>query len=229
MFTASSALMRRLFCALVITFGFAQTGLFPGFETAFANEKKKETAKGGGGKKAKKAPKEGESKSPEDAIKEDQAKFQITNDYVAHWNPLKPISGTRVDNPEKTLLYEPRFGQATVVVFLASWCLPCQNIVQDLLNLEKDFNTKNTRFVYVFTQDEAQDALGFVNAYGMNDAKHSADHMLGTDEIQKEFHYPPLPSYYVADRHGWLCMRSLQTKKADIVAIRKFLELQTSY
>ena len=181
------------------------------------------------GSKKKKSKEEASTKSPEDRLAEDKAKYQITNNYVQNWISLKPISGARVESPTNTAVYQPTSGEATVVIFLASWCLPCQHIITDLLKLEKDFNTKNTKFIYVFTQDEAQDALGFVKTYGMDEKDLSGEHLLGTDEIQREFHYPLLPSYYVADRHGWLCMRSLQMTKRDIDDIRNFLDLQTSF
>ena len=225
----ASVFVRRWGWLIALALFFAPTFKpFSGGFLAMAGEGGEKPAKSGKGKK-KKASVEAQHKEPEERLKDDQARYQITNNYVHQWEPLRPVSGQKVENPDKTSVFEPRFGEATMVVFLASWCLPCQHIIGDLLKLEKDFNTKNTRFVYVFTQDEAQDALGFVKTYGMNDAQHGADHIIGTDEIQKAFHYPPLPSYYLADRRGWLCMRSLQATRNDLMDARQFLDLQTSY
>ncbi|MFW7378837.1 MAG: TlpA family protein disulfide reductase [Oligoflexus sp.] len=125
---------------------------------------------------------------------------------------------------DKILRYEPEKGFAQVVIFIASWCLPCQQLMPEFKKLEKDFSSKFTRVVYVFAHDTQADAEGFKQHHKIGD-----NAMMGTPQILKDFHQPELPSVYIGDRHKWLVMRKLNTKWEDLKEVERFLQLHTAY
>ncbi len=142
--------------------------------------------------------------------------------YVHHWLSFPEIHGRDLISGEK-FLYQPKPGRAIVVVFLASWCLPCQQMVPSLKEMEKKFSDRYTDFLYVFAHDTEPDAKGFVQQY-----KLGQNVVLGSAALLETFHQPELPTVYVGDRFNWMVMRKVNTKIADLEEIAGFLDLHTA-
>ncbi len=145
--------------------------------------------------------------------------FKTSKGYVHSWVALPALTGT---NPVtgQSMTFQPRKGRMTVVVFIASWCVPCQLLAPDLKNLESRYAALDADFVYVFSHDTQEDARGFAKEYKLGDYV-----ILGNDQILKDYHTPPLPTFYFADRHGWLTARELKMEKEKLATLDELLSL----
>lgn len=110
-----------------------------------------------------------------------------------------------------------------VILFLASWSEPCQQIIEDYQKLEKRFERLPIDFVYVFAHDTKEDAEGFMQEFKMKDA------VLANRDALKAFKNPKLPTVYVGDRRGFLTTRYVAIGGKDLRDLDEFLKLQTSY
>ena len=148
--------------------------------------------------------------------------YLSTNRYLHSWLSFPKIAMTRLSD-ERRYTYSIERGQALVTMFLASWCLPCQQIIRDTLELENKYHNRHTRFLYVFAHDTLADAQGFQKAYKLGDNAGLAE-----GKLLDTFHQPELPSFYVGDRNGWMTLRRLAATKKDLIEIDEFLELHTA-
>lgn len=147
----------------------------------------------------------------------------ITSHYAHSWYNFPVISGKKV-NDRGFLSFKPARGYATVAVFLASWCIPCQTMLRSFQDLERKYKNRYTTFVYIFAHDLEQDAAGFIEAYKLH-----GNNIMASVDLMKRFHEPDLPSVYLGDRHGWLAWRKLSIDQASLSELDRFLELHTSY
>jgi thiol-disulfide isomerase/thioredoxin len=125
---------------------------------------------------------------------------------------------------EKTAVdFNHKEGEAVVLVFLASWCLPCQSLIDEIQKIEKRYESSYTKFYYVFSHDTVDDAKGFIQTYKVT------GNLLEANQILLDtFHQPELPSIYVGDRFGWLVSRYNDTDEADLKALDELLKYHTS-
>ena len=159
----------------------------------------------------------------EAAIEETRKKYELTKEYVNEWIPFSPVKGKLVDSGEPVTIKPPK-GKAFVVVFIASWCLPCQKIVANFLEIEKKHQGPLVDFLYVFVNDTRKDIVGFKNSYKMND-----NILAGNMTTLNDFKQPKLPSIFASDRHSWLSYRSIKSSREDLQKLDNFLELIASY
>lgn len=156
-------------------------------------------------------------KAEGEAAPDPKKTYQITDRYIHDWQALPKISGREVGG-EGQITIEPRPSYATVVFFIASWCLPCQRLAADITRFQKRYRDYPVTIVYAFTQDTHKDALGFAKHYGLN-----AQTLLASEDMLKEFHHPELPSIYVADRNGWLLMRKIPMDRQGLAQVDTYL------
>lgn len=184
------------------------------FSAASAKEKPKtEEAKEG---------KEGKEGAKESAATLEAESLEPSDHYVSRWIPMPAFAATEVlTQAQSQIGVKP--GRAQVILFLASWCEPCQQLMGDYIRLQKKYARLNTDFIYVFAHDTKDDAEGFMKEYGMKQG------YLANHEVLKAFHNPELPSIYVADRHGWLATRMVKATNKDVDALADFLKPITAY
>jgi thiol-disulfide isomerase/thioredoxin len=111
-----------------------------------------------------------------------------------------------------------------VIVFLASWCIPCQQQIREIVRIDQLYRDHYTDFYYVFAHDTEADARGFASLYKLGDRA-----LLASASALEAFHQPELPSFYVADRYKWLVMRRLNTQKTDLLSLVDFLKIHTAF
>ncbi len=146
----------------------------------------------------------------------------ITSRYVHSWYNFPVISGKKIGDTER-LTFKPQRGYATVAIFLASWCIPCQVLIRNIIELQEKYEKRHTTFVYIFAHDTEADAAGFVKAYQIK-----GYNILANVELMNNFHQPDLPTIYLGDRYGWLTWRKLSVQQKDIIELDRFLELHTA-
>lgn len=160
----------------------------------------------------------------EEAKPEAQAEaLEPSDHYVHRWKKMPEFVAPALSDIGGQLHVKPRDGRAQVVVFLASWCEPCQQLMEDLQRIEKRYKRLPVDVVYVFAHDTKDDALGFMKEYGLTEG------ILANQDALKAFHSPELPSLYVADRHGWLMTRFVKAGKPDVATLDGYLKNMTAY
>jgi|GEM_PF-3146345 len=145
-----------------------------------------------------------------------------SQNYLHTWVYFPEFTGTDV----KTGLeysFKPERGVANVLVFIASWCVPCQQIIPEVKKLERTYSQIHTKFIYIFSQDTKQDIAGFVADYGLSNG------IAADDKILAKYHNPELPSLYLGDRHRCLASRSIATTSKDLTALGQALRYLTAY
>ena len=146
-----------------------------------------------------------------------------TDHYVSSWVPLPSFSATKLDGEHESVTIEPSKGRLLVIVFLASWCEPCQQLMPQIQRLERHYQKLNTDFIYIFSHDTREDALGFMKEFHLSNA------YLANQELLKTYHDPELPSIYVGDRHGWMLQRYLKTAAPDLAKLNGLLLYLAAY
>jgi thiol-disulfide isomerase/thioredoxin len=102
-------------------------------------------------------------------------------------------------------------GRATMVIFIASWCEPCQILMNELKQLARKYSSASTEVIFVFSHDTKEDAAGFLREYQISNQA-----VLANPEILTKFKNPELPSVYIGDRWGYMGDRFIKFKKSDI-------------
>ena len=118
--------------------------------------------------------------------------------YVHKWTKIPSLKG--FDLSGGTILLEPIPGKLTVVLFMASWCVPCQDMVAEMRALDKKYTPYGVNFYYAFSHDMQTDVRGFVRERKISPERTCSI----TDESMKDFRDPLLPTLFLADRKGWI-------------------------
>ena len=122
-----------------------------------------------------------------------------------------PSFKAQVAGSTKNIEFQPKNGHAVMIIFLASWCEPCQILMGDLKQLARKYSGNNTDVYFVFAHDTKGDAAGFIKEHQLANTSVMAD-----IEMLTAFKNPELPSVYVSDKWGYLADRFLNIKKNDI-------------
>ena len=131
--------------------------------------------------------------------------------------PFPEFTGTDLKTGEP-YNFKPQRGRATLVIFIASWCEPCQELMPKLKSLAIKYDGIYTDVIYVFAHDTKADATGFAKEH-----KLSGHVLLATNDILKAFKNPELPSVYVSDRYMYLGNRYLKIDSAKIEELDKYM------
>lgn len=192
-----------------------------GHETASSEktgDKKKEKDKKKDKEKSKKE-KSGESKSEHSESTEEKGPKEVvaSTGYVHEWIKFPTIRAKSLTNNAE-IGTGSELGIINVVVFMASWCLPCQKISEELKNLETRYKPIEVNFLYVFAHDLENDASAFAREYNINNA------ILANFDLLKTFHDPELPSIYLSDRQGWIVNRYKNATPESLKDMDNFLK-----
>lgn len=143
--------------------------------------------------------------------------------YVKQWIAFPGLTLKNLASAEPEVKEIPK-GRIQLVVFIASWCVPCQQIIDDFNKIEAKHHAKYTDMIYVFAHDTEADARAFAKFHKIADKSY-----LGTAKMLEDFHQPELPSVYASDRWGWLAYRKLNVKETDIAELDTFLTKHSSF
>ncbi len=107
--------------------------------------------------------------------------------------------------------FKPQKGRAAIIIFLASWCDPCQVLMGEFKQIARKYAQSNTDIYFVFAHDTKEDAAGFVKEHQLTTRA-----VMANNEVLQAFKNPELPSIYISDRWGYMADRFINTKKTDI-------------
>lgn len=164
---------------------------------------------------------EDKNKKPKKTATPEANRFIKTENYVHNWIKLPTIEGRNLLGD--LINQSPERGVLDVIVFIASWCIQCQQLIGYIQDLEAKHLKKNTRFTYIFSHDLRSDAQGFAKAFNIKSA------IVASHDILKAYHNPELPSIYIGDRHGWLLARYLKATPKEIKKIDELISYLTAY
>jgi len=160
---------------------------------------------------------------PDAEAKDAESGAPARNDHYVHrWVPFPSFKAISLAQREPKTIAAAE-GRVTVLVFLASWCVPCQQQIREIKAIEDKYRDRFTDFVYIFAHDTENDARGFSSVYNLGN-----NAMLASANALEAFHQPELPSFYVADRYKWLVLRRLNARKQDFEDLGNFLSLHTA-
>jgi thiol-disulfide isomerase/thioredoxin len=148
---------------------------------------------------------------------EAKSKFLISDNYVHEWLATPTIEGESIFG-DRTLTFTPRYGRSVALIFISSWCIPCQNLMPELMGLYKKHSKLFSDIIFVFSNDTAQDAQGFAQEYNLE-----APAILANDKLLDLFNQPESPTIYIGDRRGWLTKRMKSSTREDIKRADQFL------
>ena len=181
----------------------------------------------------KKKEKEGEEVGVTEAI---TSEYIITDDYVHSWISFPKVPKTKKVVTGAEYSYTPKKGKAAVVIFVASWCQPCQLMIPKLVEIEKKYSKLHTDFIYVFTHDRQKDARDFVlhvrKQFKDKDSPNFRPldtSILATQKLLNNFHTPSPPGIYVGDRHAYLNRRFLRVRPEKLPELDDYLRRMNSH
>jgi thiol-disulfide isomerase/thioredoxin len=143
--------------------------------------------------------------------------------YVHNWTQFPTLKLQRLSD-KTPLVIEPQQDTILSVVFLASWCLPCQKYARILQTIANKFGDRKVRTVYVFTYDTQSDAKAFAAQYGFAES----DIYIATHEVLTAFNQPELPSIYASDRRTWLTFMTSRTDDKLYKDYEQYLNFNTA-
>jgi thiol-disulfide isomerase/thioredoxin len=114
-------------------------------------------------------------------------------------------------------------GKSILAIFIASWCVPCQTVTPELKTITEKYKDAYVDYVYIFSHDTKQDAIGFAKEH-----KLTGRMTLATHEILKAFKNPELPAIYVSDRYKYFGNRYLKATSSDLVSLSAYLSKLTA-
>lgn len=148
--------------------------------------------------------------------------YILTPNYVHRWASFPKIEAADLKGSSLTII--PERGYASVVLFLASWCIPCQEIVDVFKKVEKKYADYPVRFYYVFAHDTKDDIRGFATEFGLGNRVLVASH-----DLLKSFSNPELPTIFVGDRDKFLLTRYEKTTIKDLANLDELLDVLVTY
>ncbi len=149
--------------------------------------------------------------------------------------PAKPLGPSRKYNPGavqpfpaeitgkdvltgRDATYKVTPGRGTIVVFIASWCEPCQQIMPQLKQVTSRYSSLYTDVVFIFAHDTVEDARGFAKEH-----KLSGNLFVATHDILKTFKNPMIPAVYVGDRYNYMGHRFIKMTAKDTLELDSYL------
>lgn len=138
------------------------------------------------------------------------------------WVPMLGFTATKIPGLVDQQKVSPEEGRMLVVVFIASWCEPCQQLMPDLVKMQRRYQQLPVDFAYVFMHDTREDAEGFMKEFSIDSG------YLANADVHKVFHNPELPTIYVGDRHQWLAARYEKAKRGDLPQLDELMKLVTA-
>ncbi|MBB6634844.1 TlpA family protein disulfide reductase [Cohnella thailandensis] len=119
----------------------------------------------------------------------------------------EPAPAIRLASPEgREYELRPVDGEAVVLNFWASWCLPCRAEASELNDLAQRHGDRVRVYAINLTdKDRVEDVRGFVREYGLEPPV-----LLDKSSVAAEsYHIASLPTTYVLDEQGLVAWRKL--------------------
>jgi thiol-disulfide isomerase/thioredoxin len=124
--------------------------------------------------------------------------------------PFPSFNGDLISKAS-SVSFKPRKGHAVMVIFISSWCEPCQVLMPELKQLAKKYSTASSEVYFVFAHDTKPDAAGFIKEHQL-----TAPAIISNTELLTDFKNPELPSVYVGDKWGYMADRFIKISKNDV-------------
>ena len=183
-----------------------------------AHPKKEDASKGEGhGKDHGEASKQPET--PQQKMYREARDYIRTPYYVHQWVDFPEVKGTNLAGEPVSL--KSKTGYLTVLFFVASWCLSCQNLIEDFKAIQQKTSKLSIQYAYIFMHDTTKDIKGFKDYYKIDPL------IIADNAVMKIFHNPPLASIYIGDKEGNLLSRYLDVKKTDLDDLLQMLKALT--
>ena len=155
---------------------------------------------------------------------ENSASAKRSIGYVQSWIPFPQLKLQNLKDRSPVVL-EAKADTILAVVFVASWCIPCQKFANIFKTITEKFGDRNVQIVFVFTYDRQDDAKAFAAQYGF--AENNS--YLATHDVLAAFNQPELPSIYASDRRTWLTFMNAGSDEKLFKEFEQYLNLNTAF
>lgn len=96
-------------------------------------------------------------------------------------------------------LKEENKGKLIIINFFASWCPPCKAETPDFVSVYNEYKNKNFVIIGVSIDSKKQDAIDFVNEYGISFPVYVAD-----PALQRKYGVSKVPTSFIYATDGSL-------------------------
>lgn len=116
----------------------------------------------------------------------------------------------------KTLDFSPAKGHSIMLIFIASWCEPCQVLMPQFKHLARKYESDSTKIYFVYSHDTKEDADGSAKEHQITQSS-----LMSNIDMLINFKNPEIPSIFIGDKWGYLADKYQNVKKSDIDVIDK--------
>jgi thiol-disulfide isomerase/thioredoxin len=118
----------------------------------------------------------------------------------------------------KTLDFSPTKGHSIMLIFVASWCEPCQVLMPDFKHLARKYESDSTKVYFVYSHDTKQDAEGSAKEHQITQSS-----LMSNVDMLINFKNPEIPSIFIGDKWGYLADQYQKVQKSDLDVIDRTL------
>lgn len=109
-----------------------------------------------------------------------------------------------------------------IVVFSATWCIPCQEILPELKEIYKDNKEKGLQVVYFNLDDDAKKWQKHISKHQLDWINVSTGSRFGdNNELTSLFNIKYIPGYILVDKGGKIVFNSYLVKNSDISLLKE--------
>jgi len=114
-------------------------------------------------------------------------------------------------------------GNPYIVVFSATWCIPCQEVLPELKKIYNDNKGKGLKVVYFNLDDNVKRWQDHISSHQLDWINVSTFSKFGSngDEVSSLFNIKSVPGYILVDKNGKIAFNSYQVSNNDISLLKR--------
>jgi peroxiredoxin len=126
------------------------------------------------------------------------------------------------DNQDRNFTNKSMLGTPYLLVFTATWCVPCQNQLPKLRKIADNYGKRGLKIVYISVDDDLQKWKNHLQTVP-SEWTHLSDRQEGQQgKIQKMFYVRYIPTYFLIDAAGKIAYNS-DTTDPELLDTEKYI------
>jgi peroxiredoxin len=126
------------------------------------------------------------------------------------------------DNQDRNFTNKSVLGTPYLLVFTATWCVPCQNQLPKLRKIADNYGRRGLKIVYISVDDDLQKWKNHLQTVP-SEWTHLSDRQEGQQgKIQKMFYVRYIPTYFLIDAGGKIAYNS-DTTDPELLETEKYI------
>ncbi len=112
-------------------------------------------------------------------------------------------------------------GTPYIVVFSATWCIPCQEVLPDLKKIYKENKEKGLQVVYFNLDDDVKKWQKHISKHHLDWINVSTYAKFGDDKLTNQFNIKGIPNYILVNKDGKIVFNSNLAKNNDVSRLKE--------